>query len=206
MKKSELRKTYLEKRAALSPAEVAAASRRIADRFFESVDLVAVRTVHTFIRIGKFNEMDTSMIYYRLWRDHPAIVTVAPRTNLRTGEIESIVFDAQTELTENSWGIREPENGEMVKPQEVDVVIVPLLCFDNSGHRVGYGKGMYDRFLAVCRPDCIKTGVSFFPPVDEIAGVISSDVALDLCIMPDAALELEATRSVPPPSAAHPRQ
>ncbi len=206
MKKSELRKTYLEKRAALSPAEVAAASRRIADRFFESVDLVAVRTVHTFIRIGKFNEMDTSMIYYRLWRDHPAIVTVAPRTDLRTGDIESVLFDAQTELTENSWGIREPQTGPIIAPGDIDLLLVPLLCFDNSGHRVGYGKGMYDRFLVACRPDCLKTGVSFFPPVDEIEGLTSSDVAIDLCITPDAALEFETTRSVPPRSAAHPRQ
>lgn len=207
MEKRELREIYLKKRAALSAAEVASASRLIADRFFLSVDLTAVRTVHTFIRIDKFTEIDTSMIYYRLWRDHPNIRTAAPRTDLQTGDIDSVIFDARTELTENSWGIREPENGETVEPHDIDLVLVPLLCFDNSGHRVGYGRGMYDRFLAGCRPDCVKVGVSLFPPVEEIEGVNSSDVALDLCVTPDEVFEFnETTRSVPPMLAAPSRQ
>ncbi len=187
MIKSDLRKLYLEKRASLSAAQVAAASRKIADRFFENVDLTGVAKVHTFIRIPKFNEIDTSMIYYRLWRDHFGIVTIAPKTDLKSGTIGSVAFDEATEWSENSWGIREPATGNAIEPDEIDLVIVPLLCFDERGHRVGYGKGMYDRFLASCRPDCLKVGVSFFPPVEVIDDVTESDVALDLCVTPAAA-------------------
>ena len=43
-------------------------------------------------------------------------------------------------------------------------MIIPLLAFDNKGARVGYGKGLYDRFLAQCNPNCIKIGVSLFEP------------------------------------------
>ncbi len=185
--KAELRKLYLEKRASLSPAEVVMASRRIADRFLATVVLPPGGVVHTFIRMAKFNEIDTSMIYYRLWRDRPDIATVAPRTDLRRGDLESVAFSASSHWHENAFGIREPADGEVIEPEGLDVIVVPLLCFAEDGHRVGYGKGMYDRFLAGCRPDCIKAGVSLFSPVDAIDDVTTSDVALDMCITPDAA-------------------
>ena len=64
-------------------------------------------------------------------------------------------------------------------------MIVPLLCFDARGHRVGYGKGYYDRFLQKCRPDCIKAGLSFFPPVKKIDDIHVADVQLDLVVTPN---------------------
>jgi 5-formyltetrahydrofolate cyclo-ligase len=63
-------------------------------------------------------------------------------------------------------------------------VIVPLLCFDRRGHRVGYGKGFYDRYLQKCRPDCIKAGLSFFDPVDLIDDTYADDIPLDICVTP----------------------
>lgn len=185
MRKSELRKVYLEKRRALSPGEVARMSSQIAERFFNEVDLAAVKTLHIFIRIAKFNEFDTSMIYYRIWHERRCIATSAPLTNRETGELDARYFDEETVLAENDWGIREPAGTEKADPREIDLVIVPLLCFDEGGHRVGYGKGYYDRFLAHCRPDCMKLGVSLFPPVAAIEDIHESDVPLDLCITPD---------------------
>lgn len=198
MTKGELRKLYLEKRSTLSAADVSDASRRIADRFFESVDLSGVRTLHCFISIPKFNEVDTSVIFERVWRDYPDTDTVAPRTDLASGAIDSVVFSLETVWNENSWGIREPADGDVVDPADIDLVVVPLLCFDGRLHRVGYGKGMYDKFLARCRPDCAKVGLSIFPPADTIDDISESDVALDLVITPDAAFRSNAkTREVP---------
>jgi len=183
--KSELRKLYLEKRRAISPETVAAMSQQIADRFFAAVDLAAVNSVHTFIRIPKFNEIDTSNIYFRLWRDHAAIRTFAPRVDRVTHRMESIEFEYGSELVENEWGIRESRFGPMVEPAAMDIVIVPLLCFDLAGHRVGYGKGFYDRLLRECRADCKKVGLSYFPPTETIDDVHEGDIRLDLFVMPD---------------------
>jgi len=58
------------------------------------------------------------------------------------------------------------------------------LTVDEKGYRVGYGKGFYDRFLQHCRPDCLKVGLSYFPPVAEISDKDEFDVPLDLCITP----------------------
>jgi 5-formyltetrahydrofolate cyclo-ligase len=184
MTKAELRSLYLEKRRSLSPGEVADASRRIAERFFNEIDLTAIGNVHTFVRIPKFNEIDTSNIYFRLWQERRDILTFAPRT-LNATEMESIAFDADTLFDDNKWGIREPLGNEKADPQEFDLVLVPLLCFDESGHRVGYGKGFYDRFLASCRPDCLKVGLSYFPPEPSFVDIHERDVPIDVCITPE---------------------
>jgi len=100
------------------------------------------------------------------------------------GEIDSLIYQRGTPTNQNSWKIPEPAGSEIVAPEALDLVIVPLLCFDARGHRVGYGKGFYDRFLRKCRPDCIKAGLSFFPPIDSIDDVYDDDVPLNACITP----------------------
>lgn len=67
----------------------------------------------------------------------------------------------------------------------LDAVLVPLIAFDARGFRVGYGKGFYDRFLKTCRADCLKIGLSLFPPVEKIADTADFDVKLDACATPE---------------------
>jgi 5-formyltetrahydrofolate cyclo-ligase len=62
---------------------------------------------------------------------------------------------------------------------------MPLLAFDSKGDRVGYGKGYYDRFLAACRKDVLKIGLSYFPPVSSIDDIEIFDKKLDFCITPE---------------------
>ena len=185
MTKSELRKIYLAKRQELSAEELRANSRQIAHRFFEDIALTAIKTIHTFIAIERFNEIDTSMIYKRIWRDFPQIRTLAPVANLEGGVMEHFEFDARARLIESRWRIREPVGGEGVDAAEIDLVLVPLLCFDERGGRVGYGKGFYDTFLSRCRSDCLKVGLSYFPPVETIDDVGEHDMPIDSCITPE---------------------
>ncbi len=185
MIKSALRRDFLDKRRSLSSNEIAIASRLIGERFFAEIDLSRVKRLHSFIRIPKFNEIDTSNIYYRIWHERRGIATFAPRTDLANGEMDSVRFDESTDLMENAWGIREPNSNDLADPDEFDLVLVPLLCFDLLGQRVGYGKGFYDRFLAQCRPDCDTIGLSIFPPVDHIDDSTKSDIPLSACITPE---------------------
>ena len=186
--KSELRQIYLRKRRSLSDGELVLQSSQIAESFFESINLITVKTVHTFIPIKKFNEIDTAFIYKRIWSDFSHILTVAPRVDHESGSMTHFAFTTKTALVENKWGIREPADGKEVDQAAIDLVIVPLLCFDERGYRVGYGKGLYDKFLARCRPDCIKVGLSYFPPVAEIADIDPFDIRIDQCVTPDKAL------------------
>jgi 5-formyltetrahydrofolate cyclo-ligase len=185
MTKSELRKLYLQKQKALSPEERAEKSRLIAERFFESFDLTGIRYLHCFIALEKFNEIDTLPIFQRLWQDHPGIATLVPRIGPEGYNLSHLHFRADTELVRNSWEISEPAHGEHVEPRGIDMVLAPLLAFDSQGHRAGYGKGFYDRFLAQCRPDCRKIGLSYFPPAAEIDDAGEHDIALDAFVTPD---------------------
>ena len=75
------------------------------------------------------------------------------------------------------------------------MVLVPGVCFDRDGHRVGYGKGFYDRFLKTCRPDCVKIGLSFFEPVEKIDDVHNGDIALDFLVSAESEPRAVATGS-----------
>jgi 5-formyltetrahydrofolate cyclo-ligase len=186
MTKSELRKHYLEKRRKLSAAaEHSELSLKIAEHFFSNFDLETLTIVHCFLSLKQTGEVETSTIFERLWREFPQIKTVAPRVNEKTGEIDALEFARDTRLVENKWKIPEPAEGNAVEPNKIDIVLVPLLCFDLLGFRVGYGKGFYDKFLIKCRPDCLKVGLSFFPPVERIDDIHDGDVPLNSCITPD---------------------
>lgn len=182
MHKAELRKIYLARRKQLSQLEKEEKSREIANLFFQNFDLTQTKFLHCFYPIERTNEIDTRLIFERLWRDFSQIVTIVPRVNRETDEIENLKFSAETVLVRNSWGISEPVGKEFVESEKIDLVLVPLLCFDEKGFRVGYGKGFYDKFLKNCRPDCLKIGLSYFPPVVKISDVHELDVKLDFCI------------------------
>jgi 5-formyltetrahydrofolate cyclo-ligase len=95
----------------------------------------------------------------------------------------TITDDTTFEL--NPFGIPEPVDGELIPPEYFDAVLVPLLGFDESGNRVGFGKGYYDRFLTQCRTDCVIIGLSFLEAVAEIEDVDEWDIPLDYCVTPN---------------------
>lgn len=185
MKKSELRKIYLARQKALSQEERGANDKRISDSFFRNFDLSTVSYLHSFIPIDKFNEVDTKPIFQKIWRDLPHIATVVPRVDFETSEITSLKFGPDTELVRNVWDIDEPLDNEIIETEKIDMVLVPGLCFDGDGHRVGYGKGFYDRFLKKCRPDCLKVGLSYFELVDPIDDAHEGDVKLNFVVTPE---------------------
>ena len=104
---------------------------------------------------------------------------------LNDSKLEHYLLSDQTLLKENDYGIPEPLSGIKINPSEIDVVFLPLLVFDRQGHRVGYGKGYYDRFLAECRKETIKVGISFFEPIDKIEDIDKNDIAMDFVVTPN---------------------
>ena len=184
MTKAKLRKVYLQKQRALSREARTAMSERIAFNFFSSFDLSAIQYLHCFISIEKFNEVNTRPLLELVWSDFRNVQTVVPRVDFDSDEMLSLKFRPGMELVQNAWEIAEPSHNDFVEADKIDMVLVPGLCFDREGNRVGYGKGFYDRFLEKCRPDCVKVGLSFFPPIDKIDGVHDGDVPVDAVVTP----------------------
>ncbi|MDQ3798601.1 MAG: 5-formyltetrahydrofolate cyclo-ligase [Acidobacteriota bacterium] len=185
MLKAELRKIYLARQKSLSPEERSEKSARIADNFFQNFDLSGISYLHCFLPIGKFGEIQTKPIFERIWREFPQVETLVPRVDFHADEIENLKFTPETELVENAWQIHEPAHDETIETEKIDLVLVPLLCFDEKGFRVGYGKGFYDRFLKNCRAGCLKIGLSYFPPIPEIKDAHARDVKLDFYVTPE---------------------
>jgi 5-formyltetrahydrofolate cyclo-ligase len=161
MRKEEVRQSFLDKRMALSPEETARLNEQLVDQFFRYTRLENIHVIHCYLPIAP----DTRLIINRLRKDHPTIRISIPKMNAADRLMEHFYFVNEDQLLVNRWGIPEPVYGVSTLASEIDLVIVPLLAFDEQGHRVGYGKGFYDKFLPNCKADCQKTGISFFGPV-----------------------------------------
>ncbi|MGE0590447.1 MAG: 5-formyltetrahydrofolate cyclo-ligase [Cyclobacteriaceae bacterium] len=190
MTKSEIRSIYLAKRESLSETDYLSSCQKIAQQFFLSFDLSFVKVIHTFLPMAHKHEPDTWLIIERLRREFPHIRLSIPKINLKTDSLENFYFEGLHQLIENNWGIKQPKQGIPTESEKIAMVIVPLLAFDDRGHRVGYGKGYYDKFLATCRPDCIKIGLSLFQACERIPSE-PQDIALNWCITPQGVLEFD---------------
>lgn len=188
MQKEELRKIYREKRAALGQSEMSKLQDLLLIRF-QQAPLPFITVLHRFLPAQGKHEVDTEPLANWLSFCNPGLVQLVPKVNTASNQLQHYPLKDDTILILNEWGIPEPENGPEIDPEEIDLVLIPLLAFDKTGQRVGYGKGYYDRFLASCRPDCIKTGLSFFPPADNITDTNTFDIAMDICITPERIYE-----------------
>jgi len=178
MKKSEIRKIYLEKRKNLSQDEVFLLSERIFENFINFFKPVSNQKVHIFIPIEKFKEINTQIfIDYFLSRNIKVFVPKIVDTKLISVEIFS-----DTQFETNNWGISEPVSNEDSEILDFDFVITPLLYCDFKGNRVGYGKGFYDQFFENISKNSKKIGVNYFNPDDIIDDVWENDIPLDYLV------------------------
>jgi 5-formyltetrahydrofolate cyclo-ligase len=188
--KKDIRQQYKTKRLQLSSSQ----SEKLSDLLliqFQQLAIDIPEYIMTYAGIEKMNEFDPHLITDYCHFKNPQQTLMYPV--MKGGEdnphIIAMAVDIDTSFEKNSFDVEEPMDGEQIDPQAIDLVIVPLLAFDESGYRVGYGKGYYDRFLQQCRKDCIKIGFSFFEPVDTIEDVHEHDMPLNFCITPEAIYE-----------------
>ncbi|MCE2893315.1 MAG: 5-formyltetrahydrofolate cyclo-ligase [Flammeovirgaceae bacterium] len=182
MTKVEARKAFLQKRLALSEGAYQQLNFQLYNQFFAQIDLSFIKCIHIFLPIENKKEPDTWPIIDRIRREFPHVRISIPK--VVGDQLENIYFEGLHQLKKNKWGILEPEQGVPTPTEKIEMVLVPLLAFDKSGNRVGYGKGFYDQFLAECRIRCQRVGISFFPPIDVIEDVDENDIVLSQCITP----------------------
>jgi 5-formyltetrahydrofolate cyclo-ligase len=181
--KTDIRKQFLERRLNLPEGEAAALNQHLLQNC-QQVDYSGIRWAHIFLPITEKKEVNTWPIVEWMRQTYPALQWVLGKTSLATTTMEHFLWETHTALVKSRYGIPEPAGGIPVEPRTLDLVFVPLLAFDLTGHRVGYGKGMYDRFLKQCRPDVRTIGLSLFEPVDVITDAGIHDVPLQTIITP----------------------
>ncbi|MEQ8926469.1 MAG: 5-formyltetrahydrofolate cyclo-ligase [Fulvivirga sp.] len=175
--KQVLREVYLAKRLTLTNKEYDLRNNLVVGAASVLIDKIKPETVHIFVPIKSKREIDLTGLVEK----YAAKKFAVPKTE-KNGELKHFIFNSETKMLQNKWGIMEPHNGQEVDPTQVDLVFVPLIIADKLGHRIGYGKGYYDRFLA--QTSAIKIGVSLQPLLDKIDYMQITDVKLDGVITP----------------------
>ena len=177
--KTFLRSHYKKKRLSLTKQEVDHLSQRVCEQL-DKLSIWRLKHYHIFISISKYNELDTSSIINKLKSEKKIIIV----PKISNNELVHIAINDQTEFSINEYGIKEPNNGNHFIIENLDLIFIPLLAYDLEGHRVGYGKGYYDRFLKLTNKSSLKIGLSFFDPINKIQDIDDNDVKLDYCITP----------------------
>jgi 5-formyltetrahydrofolate cyclo-ligase len=182
MKKAELRTKYKALRNGLTVEDIDTKSLALANQLL-TLAIWDKSFYHIFLSISEHKEINTDYILNILaGKDKHTVIS---KSNFDTINLTNYLLTDSTIIKTNHWGIPEPIDGIQIENLKIDVVFVPLLCFDKKGHRVGYGKGYYDNFLNDCKPETIKIGLSLFDVEDSIDDVYKGDVPLNYCVTPE---------------------
>jgi len=142
--KKELRRQVRLQLARLSPEELHVSDEALFRRFLALPQVAAADTIFAFWGIpGK--EPETARLIQ-------ALLTRGKRMGLPRmlpeHQMEIRQYLPQRPLVPVSFGISEPDEGcPLLKREEIDLILVPAVCYDRQGYRLGFGGGYYDRWL-----------------------------------------------------------
>jgi 5-formyltetrahydrofolate cyclo-ligase len=171
----------LASRLALSEGDYRDLSQELMDKAYRLIsEMKKLQVVHIFLPLESKKEPDTWILIDDLRDAFPHLIICVPKTNWTEKSMDSFTLEEGVTLLSDKAGIPYPSKGALVAPEYIDLIFVPLLAHNPQFHRIGYGQGFYDRYLARCRPDSMKVGLSFTGPVDFESE--SFDVPLDLVL------------------------
>jgi 5-formyltetrahydrofolate cyclo-ligase len=158
--KSELRLNALSRRSAIAPEDHLRWSRRISERLHEAIAALPAPavTVAGYCSI----RAEVNVLHGLTLLAEAGHITALPRVESAFHQLTFHHWQAGDALIKSAYAIDEPDaQTEIIVP---DIIIVPLLAFDRSLHRLGYGRGYYDATLAHLRktnPALLAIGAAF---------------------------------------------
>jgi len=144
--KSRLRQSALQARRSLSHDQRAIASKIICDRVVRSREFLSSNTVGCYLPV--YDEVDPTRIIERAWCAKKRVLV--PATDNR-GKMIFQQLTPDSDLEQNQFGIWEPVGDSSTSAKTLDLVITPLVAFDNKMNRIGMGGGYYDRCFQFLR-------------------------------------------------------
>lgn len=188
MLKKEAKAIYLQKRKTLTAKQVAVFTDLILVQF-QKLTLPPLQSVLAYLAMEHHHEIATDAIVDYLVFRNPGLQIAYPVCDFDTNTMEAMLTNEDTVFAQNKFNTWEPQSSTMISPQEIDLVIVPLVCFDKQGYRVGYGKGFYDKFLHQVTDETITVGLSFYEAIAKIDDTHQFDVPLKYCVTPEKIYE-----------------
>lgn len=155
MPKQLVRKKLLQQRRQCALGICQSLSREIQERFLATAAFAQAECVALYASVH--NEVATDLV---------AGATLAAGKQLAYPRVESdqLLFMRTTDpgsLAPGFFNVPEPVAGDVLSPETIDVCVVPGVAFDLAGHRLGYGRGFYDRFLARCPERTHRVGFAY---------------------------------------------
>ncbi|MDA1196789.1 MAG: 5-formyltetrahydrofolate cyclo-ligase [Nanoarchaeota archaeon] len=173
--KTIIRKEVLAKRNGLCDEHVSISSAVIKDSLFRHADFIDAQFVMFYVSKGK--EVAThAMIASALAIGKRVCVPVMRDKLIIAAEISSFNDIG----SKDSFGVQVPSEVKEVEKSAIDLVVVPLVAYDSSNNRIGYGLGAYDRFLCDYRGK--KLGLAYGMQRVERIEVDDRDIPLDYVI------------------------
>lgn len=142
MNKQELRRTIRERKRAMTEEEIVERSNALAEKFYNSPAYQAAATIYGYLPYNQ--EVRTVPMLQRALDDGKRVAV----PKVYGDEMRFIYLEDLTQVSKGYAGIPEPIADAPVAEDQRALVLMPGLAFDPQGHRIGYGGGFYDRFLA----------------------------------------------------------
>jgi len=186
MLKSEARKWVLNKRKQLSPSDCMKLDDLLLIQL-QKMDWSTTQVLGSFYPMEHQAEPNSMLLVKYLQYIIPGLQVAYPIVD--TSQLSMDFYSETDTLQVNQWGIQEPLPFNIIAPENLDTILVPLIGFDLHGQRIGFGKGFYDRFFARCAPSIKRIGISYFEPLPNIQDTHQFDVPLTHCITPSNCYE-----------------
>lgn len=142
MDKAELRRSIRARKRAMTEEEIEARSARLGQLFAQSEAYKAAKTIYGYLPYNQ--EVRTVPMLEQALRDGKKVAV----PKVYGEEMKFLYLDDLTKVAKGYAGIPEPIADEPVADDKTALVLMPGLAFDPEGHRIGYGGGFYDKFLA----------------------------------------------------------
>lgn len=142
MDKKELRKQIRDQKRAMTPMQIQRASSRLGELFAASKLYQAAKTIYGYLPYNQ--EVRTVPMLQRALEEGKRVAV----PKVYGDEMKFIYLDDLSAVAEGYAGIPEPIADGPVAEDQTALVLMPGLAFDPEGHRIGYGGGFYDKFLA----------------------------------------------------------
>ena len=142
MDKKELRRTIRERKRAMTEEEIVSRSEKLGQLFAQSQAYKAAKTIYGYLPYNQ--EVRTVPMLEQALKDGKRVAV----PKVYGDEMKFLYLDDLSQVEKGYAGIPEPIADGPVADDDTALVLMPGLAFDPAGHRIGYGGGFYDKFLA----------------------------------------------------------
>ena len=180
--KSALRKQKILERNLISLKDREKAEEKISSLFFHTISNIELRKISVYFSLKK--EAPTNKIREHLVSSDIDCYLPVINKDLNTRKMNFSKLEESTSLKRNSFNIFEPTEDKLIQTDELDLILIPLVAFDEEGFRLGMGKGYYDHTLndEGLKRSPILIGIAFDSQKVETCFPEAHDLKMDLLI------------------------